>query len=77
MDIYRLHTRLMTVMEVTDDFSFERKDPDRNRCATLGVEAPARQGVRSAHIGNMPATNNAARRDVSVSKVAELFRSGS
>ena len=25
MDIYRLHTRLMTVMEVTDDFSFERK----------------------------------------------------
>ena len=43
----------------------------------MGVEAPARQGVRSAHIGNMQATNNAARRDVSVSKVAELFRSWS
>ena len=25
MDIYRLHTRLMMVMDVTDDFSFERK----------------------------------------------------
>jgi L-rhamnose mutarotase len=25
MEIYRLHTRLMMVMEVADDFSFERK----------------------------------------------------
>ena len=39
-----------------------RLGPDRNRFANLGVEAPARQGARSAHIGNMQATSNAARR---------------
>ena len=42
----------------------------------MGVEAPARQGARSAHVGNMLATSNAARRDASASKVAKLFRSG-
>jgi len=57
-------------------FSGSTKGPDRNKCATLGVEAPARQGARSAHVGNMPATSNAARRDASASKVAKLFRSG-
>ena len=30
-------------------------------CAILGVEAPARQGARSAHTGRMQATSNAAR----------------
>jgi len=49
------------------------KDTDQNRFAIVGVEAPARQGVRSTHIGHMHATNNAARRDASAFKMVELF----
>ena len=40
----------------------------------MSVEAPARLGARSAHAGRMQATSNAERRDVSVVKVAILFR---
>ena len=43
----------------------------------VGVELPARPGARSARIGNTQATSNAARRDASASKMAEVFRSGS
>src|SRR5438876_6554096 len=43
----------------------------------MGVEAPAWQGARSAHTGSMQATSNAARRDASASRVAQLFVDGS
>ena len=53
-----------------------RKDPGRNRVVSLGAEAPARQGVRSAHTGSMQATNNAARRDASAARVATYIPTG-
>ena len=53
------------------------EDPDRNRAVELGIEAPARPGVRSAHAGSMKTTNNAARRDASAAKSAVLFQPGS
>src|SRR5687768_2426394 len=34
------------------------KDSSVNKCGSLGVEAPARQGARSAHTGSMSATSN-------------------
>ena len=43
---------------------------------SLGVEAPARQGARSAHTGCMKATSNAARRDASAARVRSYFRTG-
>src|SRR5258705_498444 len=43
---------------------------------SLGVEAPARQGARSAHTGRMKATSNAARRDASAARAAQLFPDG-
>src|SRR5258708_38060570 len=43
---------------------------------SLGVEAPARQGARSAHTGRMKATSNAARRDASASRMVQLFPDG-
>src|SRR5204862_6972701 len=46
------------------------------RLSTVGVEAPARQGARSAHTGCMKATSNAARRDASAARVAQLFPDG-
>ena len=35
------------------EFTYKRafKDPPGNKCATLGGEAPARRGARSAHTG--------------------------
>jgi len=36
------------------------KDPGKNKVCLVGVEAPARQGARSAHTGRMSATSNAA-----------------
>jgi hypothetical protein len=53
------------------------KDPVRNKSVIVGVEAPARQGARSAHTGSMKATSNAARRDASAATVIELFLIGS
>ena len=50
------------------------KGSGRNKVVRLSVEAPARQGARSAHAGRMQATSNADRRDASVVKVATLFR---
>ncbi len=46
------------------------------RASFLGVEAPARQGARSAHTGRMQATSNAARRDASAARMAQLFPGG-
>ena len=45
------------------------------RCI-LGVEAPARQGARSAHAGSMQATSNAARRDASASECRRCSLTG-
>ena len=44
-----------------------------NTVCILGVEAPARQGARSAHTGWMQATSNAARRDASAFRMCTLF----
>ncbi len=46
---------------------------DEIRAAALGVEAPARQGAKSAHTGRMQATSNAARRDASAARVVTLY----
>ena len=45
------------------------KGPSTNDVCVLGVEAPARQGARSAHTGSMQATSNAARRDASAARM--------
>jgi hypothetical protein len=45
----------------------------RIRFALMGVEAPARQGARSAHTGSMLATSNAARRDASAARSVNLI----
>ena len=42
----------------------------------VGVEAPARQGARSAHTGGMEATSNAARRDASAATMTKVFLRG-
>ena len=49
----------------------------RNNVCILGVEAPARQGARSAHTGRMQGTSNAARRDASAFRMQTLFFDGS
>jgi hypothetical protein len=43
---------------------------------SVGVEAPARQGARSAHTGSMQTTSNAARRDASAATMRKLFLIG-
>ena len=44
-----------------------------NKVCSVGVEAPARQGARSAHTGRMKATSNEARRDASAATLYTLF----
>src|SRR4249920_2655064 len=44
-----------------------------NKVCSVGVEAPARQGARSAHTGRMQATSNEARRDASAATLYTLF----
>src|SRR4029077_12470384 len=51
------------------------KGPGWNEVVELGVEAPARQGARSAHTGSMKATSNAARRDASAARSVNLILS--
>ena len=53
------------------------KGPSGNKCAILGVEAPAWQGARSAHTGSMQVTSNEARRDASAFRMVQLFPDGS
>jgi hypothetical protein len=48
----------------------------RTQSVPLRVEAPARQGARSAHTGRVQVTSNAARRDASAFRMETLFFSG-
>ena len=49
-----MHRRPLTSGVATaDDREGSLKDPDENRVFIVGVEAPARQGARSAHTGRM------------------------
>jgi len=49
------------------------KNLSMNKVCSVGVEAPARQGARSAHTGRMQATSNEARRDASAATLYTLF----
>ena len=46
-----------------------------NKVPRLGVEAPARQGAKSALTGRKQAMSNAARRDASAASLGTLFMS--
>jgi hypothetical protein len=53
------------------------EDPDWSKVVDVGAEAPARQGVMSAHAGSRKTTNNAAWREASAAKLAARLRPGS
>src|SRR5258705_1975193 len=59
-----------------ENTTFNLRAGPRISAASLGVEAPAWQGARSAHTGRMQATSNAARRDASAARMMRLFSDG-